>query len=161
MNEVFVINLGNNNVAVVVSDSNKGGQEFKSTFNGLVCESEYERFSYLMGTDAYGEAIKENDLLYLSINNGNGKEYIRCTIDEELLQAMELEHGFLFMQWPKSFTPEYMKEHLYGKDLCDIEIWMNDTEAQNGLPEYSLDEYLMCFFTEKEIEKIRNGNCNS
>ena len=36
MDENFVINLGNNNVAVIVSDNNKGGQEFKSTFNGLV-----------------------------------------------------------------------------------------------------------------------------
>ena len=36
----------------------------------LVCESEYERFSYLMGTDAYGEANKENDFLYLSIKDG-------------------------------------------------------------------------------------------
>ena len=45
MDEIFVINLGNNNVAVAVPDNNKGGQEFKSTFNGLVCESEYERFS--------------------------------------------------------------------------------------------------------------------
>lgn len=100
MDEIFVINLGNNNVAVAVPDNNKGGQEFKSTFNGLVCESEYERFSYLMGTDAYGEANKENDFLYLSIKDGNGKEYIRCVIDEELLQAMKLEHGFLFMQLP-------------------------------------------------------------
>lgn len=70
MDEIFVINLGNNNVAVAVPDNNKGGQEFKSTFNGLVCESEYERFSYLMGTDAYGEANKENDFLYLSIKDG-------------------------------------------------------------------------------------------
>lgn len=161
MDEVFVINLGDNNVAVVVSDDNKGGQEFKSTFNGLVCESEYERFSYLMGTDAYGEACKENDFLYLSIKDGIGKEYIRCTIDEELLQAMELEHGFLFMQLPKLFTPEYIKEHLYGKDLCYIEIWMNDTEAQYDLPKYSLGGYLMCFFTEEEIEKVRNGSWNS
>lgn len=65
MDEIFVINLGNNNVAVVVLDNNQGGQELKSTFNGLVCESEYERFSYLMGTDAYGEANKEDDFLYL------------------------------------------------------------------------------------------------
>lgn len=106
MDEIFVINLGNNNVAVVVLDNNQGGQEFKSTFNGLVCESEYERFSYLMGTDAYGEANKEDDILYLSIKDGNGKEYIRCVIDEELLQAMKMEHGFLFMQLPKSFTYE-------------------------------------------------------
>lgn len=161
MDEIFVINLGNNNVAVAVPDNNKGGQEFKSTFNGLVCESEYERFSYLMGTDAYGEANKENDFLYLSIKDGNGKEYIRCVIDEELLQAMKLEHGFLFMQLPKSFTSEYIREHLYGKDLCDIEIWMNDTEVQYNLPKYSLGGYLMCFFTEEEIEKIRNGSWDS
>ena len=127
MDEIFVINLGNNNVAVVVLDNNQGGQELKSTFNGLVCESEYERFSYLMGTDAYGEANKEDDILYLSIKDGNGKEYIHCVIDEELLQAMKMEHGFLFMQLPKSFTYECIKEHLCGKDLCDIEIWMNET----------------------------------
>ena len=150
MDEIFVINLGNNNVAVAVPDNNKGGQEFKSTFNGLVCESEYERFSYLMGTDAYGEANKENDFLYLSIKDGNGKEYIRCVIDEELLQAMKLEHGFLFMQLPKSFTSEYIREHLYGKDLCDIEIWMNDTEVQYDLPKYSLGGYLMCFLQKKK-----------
>ena len=85
-----------------------------------------------MGTDAYGEVNKENNFLYLSIKDGNGKEYIRCTIDEELLEAMKLEHGFLFMQLPKSFTYEY-----------------------------TLEGYLMCFFTEEEIEKIRNGSWDS
>ena len=74
---------------------------------------------------------------------------------------MKLEHGFLFMQLPKSFTSEYIREHLYGKDLCDIEIWMNDTEVQYDLPKYSLGGYLMCFFSEEEIEKIRNGSWDS
>ena len=38
---------------------------------------------------------------------------------------------------------------------------MNDTEVQYDLPKYSLGGYLMCFFTEEEIEKIRNGSWDS
>ena len=42
MDEIFVINLGNNNVAVAVPDNNKGGQEFKSTFRSEEHTSELQ-----------------------------------------------------------------------------------------------------------------------
>lgn len=161
MNEIFALNLGDNNVMIIVSQSNKGGQDFESTFNGLVCESEYERFSYVIGTDAYGEESMENHVLNLSIKDWNGKEYVRCSIDESILLAMKEEHGFLLMRLPELLNSENIKENLYGKELEDIEEWMIDMETKYNLPEYSLEGYLMCFFTEEEKEKVEKGDWDS
>lgn len=103
--------------------------------------------------------IKKMISLFIHKRRKTGKEYIRCVIDEELL-AIEIGTWLLFMQLSIVHFRIYKRTFIW-KDLCDIEIWMNDTEVQYDLPKYSLGGYLMCSLQKKEIEKIRNGSWDS
>lgn len=160
MNEIKVFDIDNNNIIVIVGENNKGGQDFKKTFNDCVYESEYELFPYIVGTDAYGEESMKGNVLHLSIKDWDNIEYVHCSIDENILLSLKKDKGFLLLILPEQLLSENIKETLYGKDLNEIEKWLHDMETKYNLEE-CLEGYIMCFYTEEDKEKIKNEDFDS
>lgn len=156
--EPYIMKISDEEVALFICKKNEQAKDFASKFFGFEYESEYERFSYLTGTDVFAEAVVENDQIYFVVKDWDDVEYFRVAMNDDILKTLILDEEGSGVS--VIFSPEYIsrneaEEYFLEKHITDFGQIMTDMETKNKWEAFSVYGYIVCFFTEKDKENMR------
>ena len=77
MNEPYIVKISDSDAMMFGCEADERVREFAAKFDGLEYESEFERASYLLGTDVFIEAADEGGKTLLSLRERDGKGHSR------------------------------------------------------------------------------------
>lgn len=154
----YIIKISNQDVALFICKANKESEDFISKFSGLEYESEYERAFYLLGTDVFSEVITQDNRLFFVVKDWNNQEYFCIEIDNEILETLTIDDdgiGVNVIISPDYIPPEDAETYFSGKNFEQFSQIMTDIEIKNRWAEFTVYDYIICFFTEKGKENMK------
>ncbi len=132
--ESYIMKISGEEVALFICNKNEQAKDFASKFFGFEYESEYERFSYLTGTDVFAEAVLENDQIYFVVKDWDDVEYFRVAMNDDILKTLILDEegsGVSFIFSPEYISPNEAEEYFLEKPITEFSQIMTDMETKN------------------------------
>ena len=77
MNEPYIVQISRGDAMIFGCEADELTREFTAKFDGREYESEFERTSYLLGTDVFIEAASEGGETFLSLREWDSKGHSR------------------------------------------------------------------------------------
>ncbi|KUF45353.1 hypothetical protein HX017_00230 [Myroides marinus] len=151
----FIINRGDN-LFLIVNNQLEGYTTFCKEFSGYEYESEYERFFYIVGTDAYVQILYNADKQpYLSIRDWEEKEYIQLSISTEQVAYFKQDEGVILLDVDSSIPQQELISALTSENIEETQEELTALEQKYNLEEYSLSGLILCHYTEEDKVQIR------
>ena len=178
MNEPYIVKISDSDAMMFGCEADERVREFAAKFDGREYESEFERTSYLLGTDVFIEVASEEslnesvlraqilnekaldadgDTTFLSLREWDGKEHWRVRASGEILRAIsEDEDGgaaYLLLS-PRHIAAEELRGAFEGRAPQEFASIIEALEAKYDCKDRMLC-YIVCYFTPKGKEGMR------
>ena len=178
MNEPYIVKISSSDAMIFGCEADERVREFAAKFDGWEYESEFERTSYLLGTDVFIEVASEESLnesvlraqipneksldadggaAFLSLREWDGKEHWRVRASGEILRAIsEDEDGgaaYLLLS-PRHIAAEELRGAFEDKPPQEFARIIEGLEAKYDCKDRMLC-YVVCYFTPRGKEGMR------
>ena len=157
MNEPYIVKISDSDAMMFGCEADERVREFVAKFDGREYESEFERTSYLLGTDVFIEVADEDSAEFLSLREWDGKEHWRVRASSEILRAIsEDEDGgaaYLLLS-PRYIAAEELRGAFEDKPPQEFARIIESLEAKYDCKNRMLC-YVVCYFTPKGKEGMR------
>ena len=144
MNEPYIVKISDSDAMMFGCEADERVREFAAKFDGWEYESEFERTSYLLGTDVFIEVASEE-----SLNKGA----LRAQIPNE--KALDADGGAAYLLLsPRHIAAEELRDAFEGRAPQEFARITRSLEAKYDCKDRMLC-YIVCYFTPKGKEGIR------
>ncbi|WP_291936571.1 hypothetical protein [Campylobacter sp.] len=144
MNEPYIVKISDSDAMMFGCEADERVREFVAKFDGWEYESEFERTSYLLGTDVFIEVASEERL-----NEGA----LRAQISNE--KALDADGGAAYLLLsPRHIAAEELRGAFEGRAPQEFARIIEGLEAKYDCKDRILC-YIVCYFTPKGKEGMR------
>lgn len=144
MNEPYIVKISDSDAMMFGCEADERMREFVAKFDGWEYESEFERTSYLLGTDVFIEVASEERL-----NEGA----LRAQISNE--KALDADGGAAYLLLsPRHIAAEELRGAFEGRAPQEFARIIEGLEAKYDCKDRILC-YIVCYFTPKGKEGMR------
>ena len=144
MSEPYIVKISDSDAMMFGCEADERVREFVAKFDGREYESEFERTSYLLGTDVFIEVASEE-----SLNEGA----LRAQIPNK--KALDADGGAAYLLLsPKRIAAEELRGAFEGRAPQEFARIIESLEVKYDCKDRMLC-YVVCYFTPKGKEGMR------